>query len=46
MNNIFEEDFPLDLAYYIFSHNSDILADPETLAEVIEKYIKELNIKK
>lgn len=45
MNNIFKKDFSLDLAYYIFNHNSEILNSPEDLAEVIENYIRELNWK-
>lgn len=45
MNNIFEEEFPEDLAYYIFNQDSSVLNSPEDLAEVIDKYRKELFIK-
>ena len=42
MNDMSEDEFAIDLAYYIFEHDSDILNSPEDLARVIEKYIKEL----
>ena len=45
MNNIFKKDLPEDLAYYIFNQDSSVLDSPEDLAEVIEKYLKEINLK-
>lgn len=45
MNNIFKKDLPEDLAYYIFNQDSSVLDSPEDLAEVIEKYLKEIELK-
>jgi len=45
MNNIFKKDLSEDLAYHIFNQDSSILNSPEDLAEVIEKYLKEINLK-
>lgn len=40
-----EKDLPEDLAYHIFNQDSSILNSPEDLAEVIEKYLKEVYLK-